>query len=53
MHLSLPSAGARVRSLEHHAGVALPIRGRRACGPHRRERPWPATPVTYSTGRHG
>ncbi len=29
MHLSLPSASARVRSLEHHAGVALLIRGRR------------------------
>jgi DNA-binding transcriptional LysR family regulator len=29
MRLSLPSASARVRSLEHHAGVALLIRGRR------------------------
>lgn len=29
MHLSLPSASARVRSLERHAGVALLIRGRR------------------------
>lgn len=29
MHLSLPSASARVRALEHHAGVALVIRGRR------------------------
>ncbi|MFB9688835.1 LysR family transcriptional regulator [Amycolatopsis plumensis] len=29
MHLSLPSASARVRALEHHAGVALLIRGRR------------------------
>jgi DNA-binding transcriptional LysR family regulator len=29
MHLSLPSASARVRSLERHAGVPLLIRGRR------------------------
>lgn len=29
MHLSLPSASARVRALERHAGVALLIRGRR------------------------
>ncbi|MDX2761892.1 LysR family transcriptional regulator [Streptomyces europaeiscabiei] len=33
MHLSLPSASARVRSLEHHAGVALLIRGRRGVRP--------------------
>ncbi|MEV5770655.1 LysR family transcriptional regulator [Streptomyces antimycoticus] len=44
MHLSLPSAGARVRSLEHHAGVALLIRGRRGgCAPPRRGRRRPAT----------
>ncbi|WP_371662973.1 LysR substrate-binding domain-containing protein [Streptomyces sp. NBC_00280] len=29
MHLSLPSASARVRSLERHAGVPLLVRGRR------------------------
>jgi hypothetical protein len=29
MHLSLPSASARVRSLEWHAGVPLLIRGQR------------------------
>ncbi|MEU2930645.1 LysR family transcriptional regulator [Streptomyces sp. NPDC007251] len=31
--VSRPSASARVRSLEHHAGVALLIRGRRGVRP--------------------
>lgn len=33
MHLSLPSASARVRALEHHAGVELLVRGRRGVRP--------------------
>ncbi|MBD9725063.1 LysR family transcriptional regulator [Streptomyces caniscabiei] len=43
MHLSLPSASARVRSLEHHAGVALLIRGRRGVRP---------TPAGTALARH-
>lgn len=43
MHLSLPSASARVRSLEHHAGVALLIRGRRGVRP---------TPAGTTMARH-
>ncbi|MGD6747802.1 LysR substrate-binding domain-containing protein [Streptomyces sp. BH106] len=43
MHLSLPSASARVRSLEHHAGVALLIRGRRGVRP---------TPAGATLSRH-
>jgi DNA-binding transcriptional LysR family regulator len=43
MHLSLPSASARVRSLEHHAGVALLIRGRRGVQP---------TPAGTTLARH-
>lgn len=43
MHLSLPSASARVRSLEHHAGVALVIRGRRGVRP---------TPAGTALARH-
>ncbi|GED90365.1 LysR family transcriptional regulator [Streptomyces sp. 6-11-2] len=43
MHLSLPSASARVRSLEHHAGVALLIRGRRGVRP---------TPAGTTLARH-
>lgn len=43
MHLSLPSASARVRSLEHHAGVALLIRGRRGVRP---------TPAGATLARH-
>ena len=35
MHLSLPSASARVRALEHHAGVPLLVRGRRGVRPPR------------------
>ena len=49
MHLSLPSASARVRALEHHAGVALLIRGRRGVGPPRRAPRWPGTRATSST----
>ncbi|MFD0648470.1 LysR family transcriptional regulator [Streptomyces malaysiensis subsp. malaysiensis] len=52
MHLSLPSASARVRALEHHAGVALLIRERRGCVPPRRARRWPATHGTFSPRRH-
>lgn len=33
MHLSLPSASARVRALEGHAGVELLVRGRRGVRP--------------------
>lgn len=33
LHLSLPSASARIRALEHHAGVELLIRGRRGVHP--------------------
>ncbi|MEV6260000.1 LysR family transcriptional regulator [Streptomyces sp. NPDC051784] len=33
VHLSLPSASARVRALEHHAGVGLLVRGRRGVHP--------------------
>ncbi|MFJ5895744.1 LysR family transcriptional regulator [Streptomyces sp. NPDC093064] len=43
MHLSLPSASTRVRSLEHHAGVALLIRGRRGVRP---------TPAGTTLARH-
>jgi DNA-binding transcriptional LysR family regulator len=43
MHLSLPSASARVRALEHHAGVALLIRGRRGVRP---------TPAGTALARH-
>lgn len=43
MHLSLPSASARVRSLEHHAGVALVVRGRRGVRP---------TPAGTTLARH-
>lgn len=43
MHLSLPSASSRVRSLEHHAGVALLIRGRRGVRP---------TPAGTTLARH-
>ncbi|WP_200309212.1 LysR family transcriptional regulator [Streptomyces adelaidensis] len=42
-HLSLPSASARVRSLEHHAGVALLVRGRRGVRP---------TPAGTALARH-
>lgn len=42
-HLSLPSASARVRALEHHAGVALLIRGRRGVRP---------TPAGTTLARH-
>lgn len=43
MHLSLPSASARVRALEHNAGVALLIRGRRGVRP---------TPAGTTLARH-
>ncbi|GAA0696894.1 LysR substrate-binding domain-containing protein [Streptomyces malaysiensis subsp. malaysiensis] len=43
MHLSLPSASARVRALEHHAGVALLIRERRGVRP---------TPAGTALARH-
>lgn len=43
MHLSLPSASARVRSLEHQAGVQLLVRGRRGVRP---------TPAGTSLARH-
>jgi DNA-binding transcriptional LysR family regulator len=43
MHLSLPSASARVRSLEHHAGVTLLVRGRRGVRP---------TPAGTTLARH-
>lgn len=43
MHLSLPSASARVRALEHHADVALLIRGRRGVRP---------TPAGTTLARH-
>jgi DNA-binding transcriptional LysR family regulator len=43
MHLSLPSASARVRSLERQAGVALLIRGRRGVRP---------TPAGTTLARH-
>ncbi|MEW2498679.1 LysR family transcriptional regulator [Streptomyces nodosus] len=33
VHLSLPSASARIRALEHHAGVDLLVRGRRGVHP--------------------
>jgi DNA-binding transcriptional LysR family regulator len=42
-HLSLPSASARVRALEHHAGVTLLIRGRRGVRP---------TPAGTTLARH-
>jgi len=43
MHLSLPSASARVRALEHHAGVVLLVRGRRGVRP---------TPAGTALARH-
>ncbi|WP_210582804.1 LysR family transcriptional regulator [Streptomyces sp. GESEQ-4] len=43
MHLSLPSASARVRSLEHQVGVALLVRGRRGVQP---------TPAGTTLARH-
>lgn len=43
MHLSLPSASARVRSLERQAGVALLVRGRRGVRP---------TPAGMALARH-
>ncbi|MET8831510.1 LysR family transcriptional regulator [Streptomyces sp. NPDC004610] len=43
MHLSLPSASARIRALEHHAGVTLLIRGRRGVRP---------TPAGSTLARH-
>ncbi|MFD9903392.1 LysR substrate-binding domain-containing protein [Streptomyces sp. NPDC059063] len=43
MHLSLPSASARVRALEHHAGIDLLIRGRRGVRP---------TPAGSTLARH-
>ncbi|RZT83512.1 DNA-binding transcriptional LysR family regulator [Pseudonocardia sediminis] len=43
MHLSLPSASARVRSLERQAGVDLLVRGRRGVRP---------TPAGTSLARH-
>jgi DNA-binding transcriptional LysR family regulator len=43
MHLSLPSASARMRSLEHHAGVDLLVRGRRGVRP---------TPAGTALARH-
>jgi DNA-binding transcriptional LysR family regulator len=43
MHLSLPSASARVRSLEHQAGVPLLVRGRRGVRP---------TPAGTALARH-
>lgn len=43
MHLSLPSASARVRALERGAGVALLIRGRRGVRP---------TPAGTTLARH-
>ncbi|MFC8823822.1 LysR family transcriptional regulator [Streptomyces sp. NPDC057137] len=43
VHLSLPSASARVRALEHNAGVALLIRGRRGVRP---------TPAGTTLARH-
>lgn len=43
VHLSLPSASARVRALEHHAGVPLLIRGRRGVRP---------TPAGATLARH-
>lgn len=43
MHLSLPSASARVRSLEQQAGVELLIRGRRGVRP---------TPAGTTLARH-
>ncbi|GLZ45203.1 hypothetical protein Acsp06_13880 [Actinomycetospora sp. NBRC 106375] len=42
LHLSLPSASARLRALEHHAGVDLLVRGRRGVRP---------TPVARYRGR--
>ncbi|WP_433036960.1 LysR family transcriptional regulator [Actinomycetospora sp. CA-053990] len=43
LHLSLPSASARIRALEHHAGVALLERGRRGVRP---------TPAGTALARH-
>ncbi|GAA3769480.1 LysR substrate-binding domain-containing protein [Plantactinospora mayteni] len=43
MHLTLPSASARVRTLEHQAGVELLVRGRRGVRP---------TPAGTTLARH-
>lgn len=43
MHLSLPSASARIRALEHQAGLPLLIRGRRGVRP---------TPAGTTLARH-
>ncbi|MHC1560215.1 LysR family transcriptional regulator [Actinomycetospora sp. C-140] len=43
LHLSLPSASARIRVLEHHAGVDLLLRGRRGVRP---------TPAGSALARH-
>lgn len=43
LHLSLPSASARIRALEHHAGVDLLVRGRRGVRP---------TPAGSALARH-
>lgn len=43
MHLSLPSASARIRALEHSAGVTLLVRGRRGVRP---------TPAGTTLARH-
>ncbi|MCW0216531.1 MAG: LysR family transcriptional regulator [Pseudonocardia sp.] len=43
VHLSLPSASARIRALEQHAGMALLVRGRRGVRP---------TPAGTTLARH-
>lgn len=43
LRLSLPSASARIRALEHHAGVTLLVRGRRGVRP---------TPAGATLARH-
>ena len=43
LHLSLPSASARMRALEQHAGVPLLVRGRRGVAP---------TPAGTALARH-
>jgi DNA-binding transcriptional LysR family regulator len=43
MHLALPSASARVRAMEQHAGVPLLVRGRRGVAP---------TPAGTALARH-
>ena len=43
MHLSLPSASARIRALERHAGLPLLVRGRRGVRP---------TPAGTALARH-